>query len=76
MAKNAKKNPRKKTSRRATAKGQRKLRIPISESKATIKDVEVAIAAKLATQPTDLFIKNDKIIIVLEKFEGRPRSWK
>jgi hypothetical protein len=76
MAKKTRKTPTKKKSRRAKAWGARKLRVSISESKATIKDVEAAIAAKLATEPTDLFKKNDKIIIEVEQFEGRPRSRK
>jgi hypothetical protein len=70
-----KKTPKKKApagkSRRARARGVT-LRIPISESRATAQDVEKAIADKLATQPTNLFRDTRKVIIVIEKFGGRP----
>ncbi len=72
MAKNTKKKAPKKKSHRARARGAQTLRISISESHATTQDVEKAISEKLATQPTDLFRSSEKLIIVVEKFGGRP----
>jgi hypothetical protein len=60
-----------KTKAQRAKAGGRSIRIPISASKATTQDVEKAIADKLATQPTNLFRDNRKIIIVIEKFGGR-----
>lgn len=57
--------------RRATTIGRPRLQVPISVSKATIQEVEVAIADKLASQPTDLFVKNEKVIIEIEQFENK-----
>lgn len=74
MAKNRKKKTPNKKSRRARAEEPLKIRIPIRESKATTPDVELAITAKLATQPTDLFKQNDKVIIVLEREDRKSRS--
>lgn len=69
------KNPKKKSpgtkTHRATA-GAPTIRIPISASKATTQNVEKAIADKLATKSTNLFRDNRKVIIVIEKFGGRP----
>lgn len=72
------KNKRQKASRQKTKQGKtkalkalRKLEVPISPSKATIQEVELAIANKLATQPTDLFMKNEKVIIEIEQFEDK-----
>lgn len=67
MTKNPKKKAFKKEPRRATARGERTLRIRISEC-STREDVERAIKEKLATQPTDLFKNNDTLIIVIEEF--------
>jgi hypothetical protein len=71
MKKNQKKKAPKTKAQWAKA-GGRTIRIPISASKATTQDVEKAIADKLATQATDLFRDSRTIIIVIEKFGGRP----
>jgi hypothetical protein len=71
MTTNPKKKAPKKKRRRARGGGLTALRIPISESKATSRDVELAIKKKLATEPTDLFRRNDTVIIVVEQFGGR-----
>lgn len=71
MAKKKKHQASKRKSKRAKTKVVRKLEVPISASKATIADVEAAIAEKLATQPTDLFMKNEKVIIEVEEFEHK-----
>lgn len=57
--------------RRALTLGRPKLQVPISVSKATIQEVEAAIANKLASQPTDLFVKNEKVTIEVEQFENK-----
>ena len=71
MTKNQKKKAPK-TKGKSTKAGGRTIRIRISASKATTQNVEEAIADKLATQPTDLFRDRRKIILVIEKFGGRP----
>jgi hypothetical protein len=71
MTKNPKKKAPKTKAQRAKASGHT-IRIPISASKAEAQDVEQAIADKLATHPTNLFRDSRKLIIVLEKFGGRP----
>ena len=71
MAKKKRYQASERKSKRAKTKVVRKLEVPFSASKATIPDVEAAIAEKLATQPTDLFMKNEKIIIELEEFEDK-----
>jgi len=50
-----------------------KLQVKIERSKAALQDIESAIAEKLSTQPTDLFTKNEKVIIECEK-EGWRRA--
>jgi hypothetical protein len=67
MPKTKKKVP--KTKRRTKVP---KLRVKIKPSKAAMRDVEGAIAEKLSTQPTDLFTKNEKVVIECEK-EGWKR---
>lgn len=71
MTTNPKKKAPKKKPRRAKGGGLRALRVPISESETTSRDVELAIKKKLATQPTDLFRRNDTVVIVVEQFGGR-----
>jgi hypothetical protein len=71
MTKNPKKKSPETKPHRAKAGGPT-IRIPISASEATAQNVEKAIADKLATKPTNFFRDNRKIIIVIEKFGGRP----
>lgn len=70
MAKKKRRTASRRKPRRATLAGP-KLQVPISVSKATIQEVEAAIANQLATQPTDLFVKNEKVIIEVEQFENK-----
>lgn len=73
MAKNKRQQASRRKTKQAKTKALRalKLEVPISPSKATIQEVELAIANKLATQPTDLFMKNEKVIIECEQFEEK-----
>ena len=71
MKKNKKKKTPKAKPRRAKSGGPT-LRIPISASKTELQDVEQAIADKLSAQPTNVFRDHRKVIIVVEKFGGRP----
>ena len=68
MAKKAKKKTSKRERGRIAA-----LEVEITSSRTALKDVEDAIAEKLAMQRTDLFREHDKVIIVLEKI-GKPHS--
>jgi hypothetical protein len=43
--------------------------VKVEKSKSSTPDVEKAISEKLRTQPTDLFKKNDKVVIECEKEE-------
>jgi hypothetical protein len=60
--------------RRGRKRGVLKLRIPIRTDKTAIQDVEGTIAEKLRTLPTDVFTKNDEVILELEKFAWKPYS--
>jgi len=62
MAKKKKKAPK----TRARSKVA-KLRVKIKATKSALQDVESAIAEKLSTQPTDLFTKNEKVVIECEQ---------
>ena len=61
MAKN-KKNATKNKGRKVT-----KLQVKIRPTKGGLQDVESAINEKLSTQPTDLFTRNEKVIIECEQ---------
>lgn len=71
MAKKKRRTASRRKPRRAITLAGPKLQVPISVSKATIQEVEAAIANQLATQPTDLFVKNEKVIIEVEQFENK-----
>lgn len=68
MAKKTKKKISKKLRRRIP-----RIEVEITRAQSDIKDVERAIAEKLAMQRTDLFKENDRVLIVLEKI-GKPNS--
>lgn len=69
MAKKKRPKASKPKPRRAIISAKPRLQVPIDVSKATIQGVEAAIADKLASQPTDFFMKNEKVIIEIEQFE-------
>jgi hypothetical protein len=67
---------KKKTKRKAPARSRRagvmdvfRLQVPITFEKASVQDVEQAIAEKLRTVETDLFRKTEKVIIECEQFD-------
>lgn len=70
------KTPKKKKAPKTKAQGAKKkiptIHIEIGDTKGTALDFEQAIAAKLETEPTNLFRDNRTIKIVIEKFGGRP----
>ena len=72
MAKKKRPKASKRKSKRAKKKeAVPKIKVPIIDRpQATIQDVEAAIAKKLATEPTDLFMKNEKVIIEIDDFEA------
>ena len=74
MAKKKRRTASRGKPRRAMTLAGLKLQVPISVSKATIQEVEAAIANKLASQPTDLFMKNEKVIIEVEQFENKEHN--
>ena len=67
MAKKTK-EPRRTKSRRS-AKRVTVIRVPIRASQGEIEDVERAIAEKLRMRATDMFKKNDKVIIECEHID-------
>lgn len=56
-----------KKSPRRSARREVVLVVAVEESRSDTLDLEKAISDKLRTQPTDLFKKNDKVVIECEK---------
>ena len=67
MAKSRRQKTSMKKSRRRSTRREVVLIVKVEESKSDTLDLEKAIRDKLRTQPTDLFKKNDKVVIECEK---------
>lgn len=63
---------RKSAPRKKKPETLRAFRIELGKDKTTVKDIELAIKNKLATQPTDLLRKASTVVIVVESEDEGP----